>query len=135
MPIKLQRPRSYWKLAIILGCLLIGIFLTWENFRGQLAYPSLATLASLVVLIILIRTRIIEFQKNENESDRTSIWVSLSDFTKGAACMVGGIVWVVLALRLVSDTPIGVAIILIPLVILTLMGVFFLTRGFFRNLQ
>ena len=135
MPLNLHRPKSYWKFSVLVICLICGISLSWYTYRGRVVYPTLATIAWLAVFIVLAKTGIIEFQNNIARQQVVGTWASLSDFAKGAACMLGGVGWGILALTFTSDTVIGLAIVLIPFFALILFGGFLLARGFFRSLQ
>jgi hypothetical protein len=134
MPLSLHRPRSYWKFAILLVCLAFGIWLTSAGYHGRLRYPTLWTFGYLVLLVVLVRTNVIESRASAKGSS-IGIWGRLSDIVKGAACMFAGVGWGVLALGFVPQTPVGLAIVLVPFGGLLLVGAFLLVRGYIKNLQ
>jgi hypothetical protein len=129
----MHRPKSYWKVAVLLVCLALGIWLTWDGFHGRLRYPTLWTLGYLVLLIVLVRTNVIE--RASSEGAAIGVWGRLSDLVKGAVLMIVGIGWAILSAGRVSDTSTGVVIVLAPFGGLLLIGAFFLLRGFIKNLQ
>ena len=129
---KLHRPRSYWKFAVLLACLASWIYLTWYSFRGRIAHQTLLTVAYLIVLVVLFRTNIIELRASEKSI--VSTWARLSDIVKGACCMLASIVWAMLTAVLVPQTPIGLTVVLAPFLALLLVGAFFLIKGLFKNL-
>ena len=57
---------------------------------------------------------------------------SLRDVLKSVACYVGGVAWVALLARHVSDTEAGGLLILGPSLLLVVLGTFFLIRGLLR---
>ena len=134
MPLNLHRPRSYWKFAILLVCLAFGIWLTWSGYHGRLRYPTLWTIGYLILLVVLIRTNVIEPRAPAKDSP-IGIWGRLSDIVKAVACGFASVGWVVVALSFVPQTPIGLVILLVPFAGLALTGAFFLGRGFLKNLQ
>lgn len=134
MPIKLHRPRSYWKFAILLVCLAFGIWLTWSGYHGRLRYPTLWTFGYLVLLVVLIRTNVIEIGASK-KSSAIGIWESLSDIVKGVICAFSGVAWVALAKGFLPQTPVGLVILLVPFGGLVLVGAFLFIRGYLKNLQ
>lgn len=133
MPVGMHRPKSYGKFAILLVCLALGIWLTWCGYHGQLKHPTLWTMGYLALLIVLVRTNVIE--RRSSKEPATGVWGRLSDLAKGAVLMIIGIGWAVLSAGRVSDTSTGVVIVLAPFGGLLLIGAFFLLRGFIKNLQ
>jgi hypothetical protein len=130
---RLHRPASYWKLAILLICLASWIYLTWYSFRGRITHQTLLTVAYLVLLIVLFRTNVIESRASDNSV--VSVWARLSDIVKGASCMLAGVVWVMLVAFLVPQTSIGLTVVLAPFAGLLLLGAFFMLKGLLKNLQ
>lgn len=108
--------------------------MTWYGYHGRLRYPTLWTVGYLGLLVVLIRTNIIQ-SGTPAKGSAIGVLGSLSDIVKGAVCMFAGVGWGVLALGFVSQTPVGLAIVLVPFGGLLVVGGFFLVRGYIKNLQ
>jgi hypothetical protein len=134
MSVDLHRPRGYMRVAILVLSLALGICLTWYTWHGQVAHPTLLTIAYVALLAILFRARIIEVSK-PLQGPTLGVWARLSDLAKGAGCMLAGIGWGLLALGVVPDTPTGVTIVLAPFAVLALAGTFLIIRGLLKNLS
>ena len=134
MPMNLHRPKSYWKVAILIVSLTLGGGLTWYSSRAQVNHPTLLTMAYLLLVVVLFATNIIELPKTATVSV-VGAWMKLSDIVKGVSCVLGSIVWMVLVRGLVPETPIGLAVILVPFAGLLVIGAFFMIKGVFKNLQ
>ncbi len=134
MPLNLHRPRSYWKFAILLVCLAFGIWLTWSGYHGRLRYQTPWTFGYLILLVVLIRTNVIEIQTSKMGS-AIGVLGSLSDIVKGVVCAFAGVGWVALAKGFLPQTPVGLVILLVPFVVLVLVGAFLFVRGYLKNLQ
>ncbi len=126
--------RLNWKFAVLAACFVGGVCLTWYTVRGDPAYRTLLTMGYLILLFILLRTKIIQLPKKTEEPpvDGRS---TRSDVGKGAGLMFGAAVWVPLMTSVVPDTPVGVAVVLVPFGALLLGGAFLLIRDLFRKLQ
>ncbi len=57
-----------------------------------------------------------------------------SDWTKSGLCILAALVWAPIAVRFAPNTPVGVAIILVPFGGLALAGAFFYVRGRWKDL-
>jgi hypothetical protein len=58
-----------------------------------------------------------------------------SDFINGCLCILTGMIWVAVARQWVPDSPLGVAIILVPAGLVILPGIFLIARFRFKNLR
>ena len=108
--------------------------MTWYSSRAQVNHPTLLTMAYLLLVVVLFATNIIELPKTATVSV-VGAWMKLSDIVKGVSCVLGSIVWMVLVRGLVPETPIGLAVILVPFAGLLVIGAFFMIKGVFKNLQ
>lgn len=63
--------------------------------------------------------------------DRSQI---ASDWLKGGLSFFGGLIWAGITRWLVPDSPVGVAIVLVPCGALVLVGAFFILRARLKNL-
>lgn len=60
---------------------------------------------------------------------------STSDFVNGCLFILGAMIWAAIARQFVPDSPVGVAIILVPCGLLALPGAFLIFRFRIRNLR
>lgn len=114
--------------AIAIGALIYGGFRT--NFSNR-AFGILLPITLIGLSRILVAFNVIELPT----------WFSMgfvnrapkySEFGKAAECFIASLMWTLISLRLVSNTPLGAAIVGVPAVLLMIaMGVFVL-RGLFR---
>jgi hypothetical protein len=92
----------------------------------------LLTFVLLVLLYCLINTGVIQLPSGTNIPFFT-FWPRLSDAVKAVISFLLIFLWTPAALRLTPDTPIGVAIILIPDAIFLLAALVYLSNGLSRN--
>ena len=132
MPLRFPTVPKSWKFAIVAICLVLGVALTWYSFQGH--RTLFLTVAYLILVSVLIGTKIIEVPQSISVPF-LGIWPRLSDVVKGVACMSVGMLWAPIAIRLVPETPTGLAIVVVPSGVLILAAAFFLLKSFLGNLK
>jgi hypothetical protein len=111
-----------------------GAALVYEGLRTHFSngfFGVLLPIASIGMVRLLVVLKVIELPP----------WFSMgfvnrapkyAEFGKAAACMFAALLWTVIVVRVVSDTPLGAAILFLPPVLLLIaMGIFVL-RGLFH---
>jgi hypothetical protein len=57
--------------------------------------------------------------------------INFRDVAKSAGCILVSLLWVGIVVRMVSDTPLGVAILILPFFAMLGVGLFYLARSYF----
>jgi hypothetical protein len=126
--------RNWRRILILLVCFTFSVAITWYNFRGGGEHSGILTFVLLLVLYGLFATGIIQLPPGSNIPFLT-VWPRLSDAVKSAISFLLIFLWTPMAMRLTPDTPIGVAIILIPDAVFLLAALVYLSNGLSRNLK
>jgi|SRR5579863_3442899 len=121
------------KIVVLLMSLAFAAALLWFNFHGNGQHAGLLTGVLLVLLYSLISTGIVPVPQGYNIPLFT-VWPRLSDSVKAVVSFSLMFLWTPLAMRLVPDTYLGVAIILIPDGVFILAALVFVSNGISRNL-
>jgi hypothetical protein len=123
--------------AIALACLClllpVGIGLIYYELHrgGSPAAKFLAPIAYFALAALLVRTGGIPI----SAEDRRGILgghVSVSNLLKTVGCFFSSLLWVAVGVPLLSDTPVGNAVLLIPSLLLLIASGFFFV-GIFRT--
>jgi hypothetical protein len=121
--------------ALACLCLLlpVGICLMYYELHrgGSPAVKSLAPVAYIAVAIFLVRTGGIPIPA-EDQRGMLGGHVSVSNLLKTVGCFFSSLLWVAVGLPLLSDTPVGNAVLLIPSLLLLIASGFFFVK-IFRN--
>jgi hypothetical protein len=120
-------------LALLAPLLVGGVAITWFDLRNgpspQLTFLSIgyAVVACLCVAG-MVRKKSLTLQPSD-------VWRRTNDLTKSAIMILSGVLWGTVALKLVPDTYVGVAIILVPFGALTLVGAYFFIKSLWMPLK
>ncbi len=123
----MQEPSKRFRAVMLAIYAIAGVALIYEGLRTRFSngfFGLLLPIASIGMLRFLIVLKVIElppwFRMGfVNQAPK------YGEFTKAAACFVAALLWTVIAVRLVSDTPLGATILFAPPVLLLIaMGVF-----------
>jgi hypothetical protein len=126
--------RNWRRILILLLCFTFSVTITWYNFRGGGKHSGILTFVLLLLLYGLIATGIIQLPPGSNIPFFT-VWPRLSDAVKSVISFLLIFLWTPMAMRLAPDTPIGVAIILVPDAVFLLATLVYLSNGLSRNLK
>src|SRR2546427_12809576 len=126
--------RNWRRILILLLCFTFSVTITWYNFRGGGKHSGILTFVLLLLLYGLIATGIIQLPPGSNIPFFT-VWPRLSDAVKSVISFLLIFLWTPMAMRLAPDTPIGVAIILVPDAVFLLAALVYLSNGVSRNLK
>ena len=121
------------KILVLLISLAFAAALLWFNLHGNGQHSGLLTGVLLLLLYSLISTGVIPVPHGYNLPFFT-VWPRLSDSVKAVVSFSLIFLWTPLAVRLVPDTYLGVAIILIPNGLFILAALVFVSNGISRNL-
>ncbi len=126
-PDRSRKPR--WIKALVLGaCLGLIVWLSWYSYHGGARHPLLLALLPLALLSALANTGFIELPAGTHVPF-LNVWPSLSDFAKAAVSFGLIFVWSPVAVRLVPDTNLGVAVVVGPDVLFVFFALLFLSNG------
>ncbi len=115
--------------AIATVLLVLGLAIIWLDFWHQVSpWRTLATVAYAFLTAVLFLTGALELPGRLNVA-RVDVWRRLSDVVKCVISFAVAIGWVAISVKLVPDTDLGVAIILVPSGVLCLLGGFFYARS------
>lgn len=126
-------PPRLIKLLVLLISFAFAAVLLWFNFRGNGQHSGMLTGVLLLLLYGLIATGILQVPQGYN-IPFFSVWPRLSDAGKAVVSFSLIFLWTPVAMRLVPDTYLGVAIILIPDGVFILAALVFVSNGISRNL-
>ena len=121
-------------MAVAATCL--GVALTWylvaNNVPQGLSLPL--TFGFLALVWILFKLRIVPTPRGYAHPSlgRPS---ALRDVLTAVGCFAAGLAWVALLARRSGDTEAGADLVFIPLILLAVLGGFFLVRGFLNGLR
>jgi hypothetical protein len=105
------------------------ILLYYEVGEGRpLAARVIFPIIYVVLIILLLRTGLVPIPARYRHSILDG-GLRLLDVAKAAGCMIASVLWIAVAVRFVSDTPVGVAILLGPAFIVLGTGACFLWKG------
>jgi hypothetical protein len=124
--------RSWWRILVLLISFAFSIVLTWYQFKGGGQHSGLLTFVLLVLLYGLINTGVIPLPPGAAIPFFT-FWPRLSDAVKAVVSFALIFLWTPIAKLLSPDTPIGVAVILIPDAVLLLAALVFVSNGLSRS--
>jgi hypothetical protein len=115
MPVEKPMARRAFRIAVLGFCLMLESILIWYNYEGdgKLRHGGLLTILLLIMLFALTSTGILPIPQGAN-IPFFGVWPRLADSFKAAASFLLIFVWTPIAVQLTPDTPIGVAIILVP---------------------
>jgi hypothetical protein len=126
--------RNWWRILVLLISLAFSFVITWFQFQGGGEHSVLLSFVLFVLLYGLINTGVIQLPPGTNIPFFT-FWPRLSDALKAIVSFALIFLWTPIAIRLTPDTPIGVAIILVPDGIFLLAALVYLSNGLSRNLK
>lgn len=126
--------RNWKKILILLPCVAFATAVTWYNFRGGGEHSGLLTAVLFLIIYGLFNTGIIELPAGSSIPFLT-VWPKLSDAVKSAVCFMLIFLWTPIGMRLTPDTPMGVAVLLIPDAFFLVAAFVFLSNGLSRNLK
>jgi hypothetical protein len=106
----------------------------WYNYHGTLGNRVLLTVLFLMLLSMLSATGFIRPPQGINVPF-FGVWPRLSDSAKSALSFALVFVWTPFAMRLVPDTYVGAAIILVPDALLILAAFVYLSNGLSANIK
>jgi len=120
--------RNWWKILVLLISFAFSAAITWYQFKGGGEHSGLLTFVLLALLYGLINTGVIQLPVGTAIPFFT-FWPRLSDAVKAVVSFALIFVWSPIAKLLTPDTPVGVAIFLIPNFIFLLAALVFVSNG------
>src|SRR5271165_5493826 len=130
MALKMEVPSKRIRLVVLTICFVAAVMLLYETLRGPLPrfVGLLIPIASLAMIRILVALKVIELPSGFSMGfiNRRPKYV---EFGKSAACALAAALWTVIGIRLVSDSPLGAAVLLVPPVLLLIAMGFFVVRA------
>ena len=126
-------PTRLIKILVLLISFAFAAVLMWFNFHDNGQHSGLLTGVLLLLLYGLIATGILQVPQGYN-IPFFNVWPRLSDTVKAVVSFSLIFLWTPVAVRLVPDTYLGVAIILIPDGVFVLAALVFMSNGLSRNL-
>jgi hypothetical protein len=128
---QLGKPMQLVVLVVIFAA---GIVLWCYEARGTLSQPIriLLPIGYFAFAIFLHRKVGLQFPE-QSDVPFLGKRINLLDVAKSAACFLAMFFWVTVVVRIVTDTPTGAAVLLIPALTLLGASVFFLGRSFFGS--
>ncbi len=121
-----------WRIIVLLLSLAFAAAITWSDYRGG-QHSGLLTVVLFVLLYGLITTGVIRLPQGVNIPFFT-VWPRLSDAVKAVACFLLMFLWTPTAMRLVPDSYLGAALILVPDAIFLVAAFVYVSNGISRNL-
>jgi len=128
------RRRIFERNPVVLVLLIIlfvaGFGLLYYEVGGgwTLAAQVIFPIIYVALIILLVRTGVVPIPDRYRHSILDG-GLRLLDIAKAAGCMIASILWVAVAVRFVSDTPVGVTILLGPAFMVLATGAYFLWKG------
>jgi hypothetical protein len=122
------------QLVVLVVIFAVGIVLWYCEARGAFSQPIriLLPMAYFALAIFLHRKLGLQFPE-QADVPFLGKRINLPDVAKSAACFLAMFFWVTVVVRIVTDTPAGAAVLLIPALSLLGASVFFLGRSFFGS--
>ena len=128
-----KRPSNIPKALLFTALLLIGVVITWLDFRtGPSPVLTLLTLGYVVAASIGARTamkRPVEPVVAEQPRSRTA------DVIKSAVFMLFGLLWGAVGVKVLPDTWTSVVIVLVPFGVLAMTSAYFFARSLWIPLR
>jgi hypothetical protein len=125
---------KWWRLLVLVMCLAFSAAVSWYQFKGGGKHSGLLTFFLLFIVYALINTGIVQLPPGSN-IPFFAVWPRLSDALKAVISFLLIFPWTLIAVRLVLDTPVGVAIVLIPDAVFVLAALTYVSNGISRNLK
>jgi len=118
-------------MLILTICFVAAVALLYGILRGSPPtgfFGFLIPIASLGMIRILVALKVIELPSGFSMGliNRKPNYV---EFGKAAACALAAMLWTVIGIRIVSDTPLGAAVLVVPPVLLLIAMGIFVTRA------
>jgi uncharacterized membrane protein YfcA len=131
MALKMHSPSKRLRLLILTVCFAAATALLYGVLRGSAPTGILGFLipiASLGMIRILVALKVLELPSGFSMAfiNRKPNYV---EFGKAAACALAAMLWTVIGIRIVSDTPLGAAVLAVPPVLLLIAMGIFVMRG------
>ena len=113
---------------------LVGILLLYSEVQEKLSQPLRVLLPiGYFTLAIVLHRKLGPLSSLQSDVPFLGKRINLVDVAKSAACFLAMFFWVTVVVRIVTDSPAGAAVLLIPALSLLGASVFFLGRSFFGN--
>ena len=121
------RRKKLGLLSVLIGIGLVALYVEVRQFLP----PWIAELFPPLFLAGVFALEKMLAKSPSTRTDAAPVGRAFSywDIAKSAACMIVALVWVVVAMRRVSDSPGGAALILIPSGVILLGSAYFFWRG------
>lgn len=136
MPIAKHQNRSIW--ITVYGLLVaIGFVLLYVGIRGTFSpiVESILPVVYVMIVAILVRR---DFAVTGNRAEQTrgrSGRFRIPDLVKSLICFAAACLWTLFSASATRETPVGDAIVGVPLLAILGIGAFFLGRGFYNLLR
>jgi hypothetical protein len=124
--------RDWWRILILLVSFVFYVVITWYQFQGRVEHSALLSIVLVALLYGLINTGVIQLPPGTNIPFFT-VWPRLSDWIKAVVSFALIFLWTPIGIRLTPDTPVGIAILLIPDALFLLAALVFVSNGLSRN--
>lgn len=127
-----QLQRSLW-IAVYALLAAIGIGVLIFSLRGELspAVEAILPIAYVVVLVIVVRRGLVTTGAGTRQPLKPFALFKASDLVKSLICFIAACLWAAIAGSLTSDTDVGNAIVVVPVLALLGIGAFFVGRSVF----
>ena len=124
---------AWWRIPVLVVCLVLAATLTWYNLHGSSKHPGLLTAVLLALLYSLVATGAIQPPRGVI-IPFFNVWPRFSDASKAITSFLLIFLWTPVAKQLVPDSVPGAVIILAPDAVFLLAAFVYLSNGIGRNL-
>lgn len=133
MPVERLNGRKWWRIVVLAAAMALQLALVWYNDAGR-RHGGLLTILFLMLLSMLAATGVIQLPRGTN-IPFFGVWPRLSDSVKALLSFALIFVWSPIAVRLVPDSYVGVAIVLVPDGVFMLAALVYVSNGLSANLK
>jgi|SRR5580692_8791843 hypothetical protein len=117
--------------AVAIAVLGLGAILMYYKSRGVLS-PIWGALLSFAygVFALILTKKLSAYLKGESNVPILSIHINFKELAKAATCIVAMVIWIFIALSIVSNTTGGVIVLMVPCFILGTAALYFFSRSY-----
>ena len=123
-----------WKMVALACSMIIVGILAWYSFHGNSAprHPGLFAGSIFILLSALIRAKVLELPAGI-DVPFFNVFPKASDVVKAGISLLLLVLWTVIVRPLIPDSPVGVAIIIVPDVVFLVAAIVCISNGLSRS--